>query len=243
MRDTAQVSKPLTTALVRIGAVDDWVRTIAHHLKTDPVLVGTDRDELDTVLDELDDRRLVLSAGVPGLSAVLLRLIRREQIAEVPVGWVADVDKASRELSGWLGLPPRPTLAADLATGAGIRQVRLVRDDHSGLLLHRGQLSGWAGVSTFGAQSYHDNARVADGAVRRIDVRPDYDADCAVVAEVLTPRRLRRSTRSHGRSIQTACDDALSTVDGTPYPRPVRRWTWYADPRQHWLLRAPQRSG
>ncbi|MBA2414486.1 MAG: hypothetical protein H0V64_01010 [Geodermatophilaceae bacterium] len=233
----------MSVTVLRIGPVDDWVRTIAHHLRIDPVLVGTDKTELDEALDALDGRRLVLSAGVVGLNAVLLRLIRREEVADIPVGWVADVDRASRELSGWLGLPPRPTLAADLAIGAEVRNVRLVRDDHGGLLLHRGRLSGWAGAAAFGAQSYHDNTLVADGTLRRIDVRPDYDVDCGVTVDVVTARRLRRATHSTGRSIQTACDEALSTVDGVPFPRPVRRWTWYADPRQHWLLPAPARSG
>ncbi len=229
----------MTSTLLRIGPVDDWVRTVAHHLRIDPVQVRPDPDVLDAALDSLADGALVLSAGVAGLNAVLRRLIRREQVGTVPIGWVADVDRASRELSTWLGLPPRPTLAADIATGAAVRPVRLVRDDHGGLLLHRGSLSAWGGDATFGVQSYHDNTLAADGTVRRIDVRPDYSVDCGLVAEVVTARRLRRPSRSSGRAVQTACDEALSTVDGVPFPRPVKRWTWYADPRQHWLLRAP----
>lgn len=233
----------MSIALWRIGPVDDWVRTVAHHLRTDPVVVTTERADLDAALDGLAGRRLVLSADVAALNALVLRLIRRKQVTDVPVGWVADVDRNSRELSTRLGLPPRPTLAADIATGEDVREVRLVRDDHGGLLLHRGRLSAWSGSPPFGAQSYHDDAVVADGVVRRIDVRPDYDVDCGLIAEVVSASRLRRTTRSTGRCVQTACDEALSTVDGEPFPRPVTKWAWYADPRQHWLLRAPARSG
>lgn len=233
----------MTITLLRIGPVDDWVRTIAVHLGTDPVEVGTERQELDGVLDGVTGDRLVLTADVTGLNAVLVRLIRREQVADTPIGWVPDVDRASRELSARLGLPARPTLAADMATGDEIREVRLVRDDHGGLLLHRGRLTGWAGAASFGAQSYHDDVLAANGSVRRIEVSPDYRVDCGLVAVVVPPRRLRRAMTSTGRSLQTACDEALSTVDGLPFPRPVTRWTWYADPRQHWLLRAPARSG
>lgn len=228
----------MTITLLRIGPVDDWVRTIAHHLRADPILLGTDRDDIDRTLDAHSDGPFVLSADIAGLSAILQRLVRRDQVAEVPVGWVADTDRASRELSARLGLPPRPTLAADVATADEVRNVRLVRDDHGGLLLHRGRLSAWAGAAMFGAQAYHDDELVADGTVRRIDVRPDYDVDCGVVAEVAAGL-LRRTTRSTGRSVQTSSDEALSTVDGVPHPRPVRKWTWYADPRQHWLLRVP----
>jgi len=233
----------VNVALLRIGSVDDWVRTVAHHMRADPILVTAERADLDTALDALDGRRLVVSADVTGLNALVLRLVRREQVTDVPVGWVADVDRNSRELSARLGLPPRPTLAADIATGDEVREVRLVRDDHGGLLLHRGRLSAWAGNPAFGAQSYHDDAVAADGAVRRIEVRPDYDVDCGLVTDVVTTRRLRRTTTSTGRCLQTACDEALSTVDGVAFPRPVTKWTWYADPRQHWLLRAPARSG
>lgn len=231
--------------LLRIGPMHDWVRTIAAHLKTAPVFSGADRAELDRMLDDLGDRVLVLSADVPALNAVVLRLVRREQVSETAIGWVADLDRDSRDFAERLGLPPRPTLAADVASGPAVRKVGLVRDDHGGVLLHRGRLTGWDGAKSFGAQSYHDDAMIADGAVRRIEVTPHRSSPDAVIAQVVRPGLLGRSTtsRSTGRSVQTACDEVLSTVDGEPHPRPVRKWTWYADPRQHWLLRAPTPPG
>ncbi len=220
---------------MRIGPVDDWVRTVAAHLRADPVTVGAEPADLDPLLE---DGSVLLSCGVPGLHAVLLRLIRRDLVATTPLGWVPDADGASRELAGWLHLPARPTLAADVAVQGTPREVRLVRDDHGGLLLHRGRLSAWRG-GRFGGQSWHDDQRAADGPLRRVDVRPDYAADCAVVAEVRAPDLLRRVRTTRGRSVQTACDEARAAFDGLTHPRPVTRWTWYADPRQHWLLRSP----
>ncbi|CAN5347549.1 hypothetical protein BH20ACT5_BH20ACT5_03500 [soil metagenome] len=229
-------------SLLRLGPVDDWVRTIAAHLGVEPTLGGT--DDLDRALDDLAGRRLVLSCAVPGLNAVVRRLVRRDQADRVAIGWVADLDRDSRDLAERLGLPKRPTPAAELARGLDTRKVGLVRDDHGGVLLHRGRLSAWAGAKAFGAQSYHDDALVADGTIRRIEVTPHRSENGTLIVQVARPGRLRESvSRSTGRSIQTACDEGQSTVDGVPHPRPVRKWTWYADPHRHWLLRAPTLPG
>jgi len=224
----------VTEQLVRIGPVDDWVRTVAHHLRTDVVPVGPDRADLDRWLTA--GRPLLVSADVPGLNAILTRLVRRELAAHTPIGWVPDPDRSSRELAAALHLPARPTLAANIATSDAVRPVRLVRDDHGGLLLLRGTLTAASG-RRFGVQSYHDDALIADGPIRRIEVGPDYTDGCAVHARVKAG--LRRRAHSTGRSVQSACAEAVVTIDGVRRERPVTKWTWYADPRQHWLLRAP----
>lgn len=223
--------------LLRIGALDDWVRTAAAALETDPILCSSERAQLDPVLDGLGARRLVLTCGVPGLNAVVLRLVRRQEVERVPIGWIADPDRAARDLNRRLGLPARPTEAARLARSGTPTPLPLVRDDHGGVLLHRGRLGTVGGAATFGAQSYHDDALVAHGRVRSIDVRPTHRQPPQVVVDVIRSPVLRRRTTSTGRSIQTASDEAQSTVDGVAHPRPVTRWTWYADPRQYWLLR------
>ncbi len=227
---------PVKAVLVRIGPVDDWVRTIAHHLRADPVLLSTERADLDPILDRYAAEPVVLSCDVPALNAVVQRLVRREQADAVALGWVADTDRASRELAGALGLPKRPTLAADIARDGTPRRIRMVRDDHGGVLLHRGTLTGAEG--SLGAQTYHDDQLIVDGPVRWIEVRPDPAADCAVTARVAPAARLRRAAVSTGRSVQTACAEGLITVDGVARERPVTKWTWYADPRQHWVLRS-----
>ena len=38
------------------------------------------------------------------------------------------------------------------------------------------------------------------------------------------------------RALQVASDPARVIRDGVPFPRPVHRWTWYADDRVRWLL-------
>jgi hypothetical protein len=84
-------------------------------------------------------------------------------------------------------------------------------------------------------QAHHDDIKVADGEVTRIDVRPDYRAvDTIGVTVMLQPLRPTRQTS--GRAVQVASDPARIVRDGVPYPRPVSRWTWYADHRVRWLL-------
>jgi hypothetical protein len=76
---------------------------------------------------------------------------------------------------------------------------------------------------------------VADGEVTRIDVRPDWQAvDTIGVTVMLQPLRPTRHTS--GRAVQVASDPARILRDGVAYPRPVSRWTWYADHRMRWLL-------
>ena len=88
----------------------------------------------------------------------------------------------------------------------------------------------------FGAQAHHDDARVADGVVTRMEVRPDWTVpDRMGVAVVTAP--LRPVRRTTGRALQVACDPARVVSDGVPREREVTRWTWYADDRVRWLLR------
>lgn len=89
--------------------------------------------------------------------------------------------------------------------------------------------------SRFGAQIYHDEKRVADGDIVRVDVRPDWTAED--VLKVSVHQQLwRRGELSRGRAIQIACDEARIEIDGVPFPRPMTKWTWYADPRLRWNL-------
>jgi hypothetical protein len=47
---------------------------------------------------------------------------------------------------------------------------------------------------------------------------------------------LRPTQRTSGRALQVASDPARVIRDGVPFPRPVSRWTWYADDRVRWRL-------
>jgi hypothetical protein len=167
---------------------------------------------------------------VPGLAAVLARLWRTERLPAVPVSWEPAGDTASTGLARSLGV----------GTGAE-RELPLVRDDHGGVLLSAGRVTAFGEQRRvmsrrFGAQAYCDDTRVADGAITRIDVRPDWTAVDRVSVAVLT-LPLRPVTRATGRALQIACEPAQVFRDGVPFDREVTKWTWYADDRVRWRLR------
>ena len=166
---------------------------------------------------------------VSGLAAVLTVLLKADRSAAVPVAWEPSADPASA------------ALANDLGIGTGDRRsLTLVRDDHGGVLLHHGRVEApGTGRRTLsrriGLQAHHDEIKVADGEITRIDVRPAWDAVDTIGVTVMT-LPLRPTRRTSGRALQIASDPARIVRDGVPYPRPVDRWTWYADERVRWLL-------
>ncbi|MFW3172614.1 hypothetical protein [Geodermatophilus sp. CPCC 206100] len=183
----------------------------------------------EAVAAAADADAVLVRGPVPALSAVLAVLHKAGRTAEVPVSWEPADDTASTGLARALGV----------GTGAE-RTLSLVRDDHGGVLLHHGRVEA-AGddrrrlARRFGAQAHNDAAKVADGFITRIDVRPDWRQvdTLGVVVMTLPLRPVRRST---GRAVQIASDPARVVRDGVPYPRPVSRWTWYADDRVRWRL-------
>ena len=74
------------------------------------------------------------------LAAVVLRLLRTELLATVPVGYVASA--APSAVTRLWGLPVLPTDAAAVALGGASRSVPLVplvRDDAGGVLVGHGR--------------------------------------------------------------------------------------------------------
>jgi hypothetical protein len=187
----------------------------------------TPRRERLAVLAGADS--VVVRGAVPALSAVLARLLQDGRTADVPVAWEPAGDRNSTGL------------ARDLGIGSGSpRDLSLVRDDHGGVLLHHGRIEAETGgrrsLSTrVGLQAHHDDIKVADGEITRIDVRPDWSAvDTIGVTVMVQP--LRPTRRTSGRALQVASDPARVLRDGVPVGRPVHRWTWYADDRVRWRL-------
>ncbi|SFK39003.1 hypothetical protein [Geodermatophilus ruber] len=185
----------------------------------------------ETVAPAADADALLVRGPVAALSAVLAVLHRAGRTGTAPVSWEPADDPASTGLARALGV------------GSGReRELPLVRDDHGGVLLHHGRIEADAGerrrplVHRLGAQAYNDDQKVADGLITRIDVRPDWRAVDTLLVGVMT-LPLRPTRRSSGRAVQIACDPARVVRDGVPYPRPVSRWTWYADDRVRWRLR------
>ncbi|TYP87903.1 hypothetical protein [Blastococcus xanthinilyticus] len=172
---------------------------------------------------------LTVRGPVAGLSAVLAALLKAGRTAEVPVAWEPTADKAST------------ALAHDLGVGSGgPRELTLVRDDHGGVLLHHGRVEaagqGRRSLSRrLGLQAHHDDIKVADGEITRIDVRPDWTAVDTIGVTVMT-LPLRPTRHTSGRALQIASDPARIVRDGVAYVRSVQRWTWYADDRVRWRL-------
>jgi hypothetical protein len=173
---------------------------------------------------------LLVRGPVAALAGVLNRLLKAGRVAEVPVAWEPADDSPSTGLARALGI----------GTGAQ-RELTLVRDDHGGVLLHHGRLEAWAedprrGLGRrLGLQAYHDDMLVADGLITRLDVRPEWTAVDTIGVSVMTIP-LRPVRRTKGRALQVASDPARVIRDGVPFPRPVSRWTWYADDRVRWRL-------
>jgi hypothetical protein len=172
---------------------------------------------------------LVVRGPVHALNAVLARLLKAGRSAQVPVAWEPAADRDSR------------TLATALEIGSGApRDLTLVRDDHGGVLLHHGRVEaagdGRRSLSRrLGLQAHHDDIKVADGEITRIDVRPEWRAVDTIAVTVMT-LPLRPTRQTTGRALQVASDPARIVRDGVPYPRSVTRWTWYADDRVRWRL-------
>src|ERR1700712_1000219 len=132
---------------------------------------------------------VLVRGPVSGLAAVLTVLLKADHAAEVPVAWEPSAD------------PTATALAADLGIGTGEpRSLTLVRDDHGGVLLHHGRVEP-AGPSRrtlsrrIGLQAHHDEIKVADGEITRIDVRPAWDAVDTIGVTVMTlPLRPTRMT-------------------------------------------------
>jgi hypothetical protein len=184
----------------------------------------------EAVAGVADVPSVLVRGPVPALSGVLAALNAASRTADVVVSWEPADDKLSRGL------------ARDLGIGTGAeREMTLYRDDHGGVLLHSGGLARADDdrrgllARRLGAQAHHDDAKVADGMISRITARPDWRA-VDTLRVVVTVQPMRPPRLSRGRALQIACDPAQITRDGVPFPRPVSRWTWYADDRVRWRL-------
>jgi hypothetical protein len=184
----------------------------------------------DDVAPAADADAVLVRGPVAALSGVLAALLKAGRTAVVPVAWEPTGDT------------PATGLARELGLGTGEqRELSLVRDDHGGVLLHHGRLEAWsedprrALGRRLGLQAHHDDMKIADGTITRLDVRPDWRAVDMIGVSVMTIP-LRPVRRTKGRALQVACDPARVVRDGVPFPRQVTRWTWYADDRVRWLL-------
>ncbi|GAA2666753.1 MULTISPECIES: hypothetical protein [Actinosynnema] len=176
--------------------------------------------EVDPLLADLGDRRLVVVGTDGDLNAVALRLLRTERLTDVVVGY-APVSPKSQVAELW-GLPTDLGRALDLARSGDPDRVPLVRDDVGGVLVGLGSLGPVRGVG------YCDDAVVLRGPASRLEVTPDPDGGAGLVVRVVQRRLLgRKTTTTAGRAFQLGCVPAHVESDGRAHPRPMSKWTWY----------------
>ncbi|MDI2032349.1 hypothetical protein QFW96_27265 [Saccharopolyspora sp. TS4A08] len=191
------------------------------------------RNEVDPLLAEATDRVVVRGTDMD-LAAVVLRLLRKERLTELTVGYVPVADSPVARLWG---------LAVDdveRALTAEPRPVPLIRDDSGGVLLGEGVIAPITG------QAYCDDEQVLNGPAQSLVVSPDPDAEplpdptADPMNHTIDPpmdglrvtvaRRglLRRKEHvARGRAFQASFRSATVRHDGTDHPRPMEKWVWY----------------
>ena len=181
-----------------------------HHVPSVP-----GKSDLDPLLATGPDRVVVLGSDA-SLAAVVLRLLRTERLADLPVGFVPVAHGDSTVARLW-NLPADRDQAVELAMSGAARGLPLVRDDSGGVLLGRGT------VGPVDGEAYCDDQLALRGRVSVIEVTPDP----AGVAGRVVRGAWRRSAVFRGRAFQIGCEPTTVVHDGIAHPRPVTRWTWY----------------
>lgn len=177
-----------------------------------------DRAVLDPLLAGAE--RLVVLGTDADLAAVALRLLRKDLLGDVAVGYVP-VDPGSAVRALW-DLPADPRRAAALALRGEAEPVPLIRDDTGGVLVGLGVLTSVRGVV------YCDDEVALRGRAGRIEVTPDPERGDGLVVRVVRVGVLGRRVRTfRGRAVQAGCLPVIPRSDGVDHPREASRWTWY----------------
>lgn len=177
---------------------------------------------------------VIVHGSLADLHRVVGGLHRLGRVSEVPVSFVSAGDDEETAMFCQL-LALDATIAT--AINGDIVRLPLVRDDLGGVLLHAGELTRTPSLKPFGAQVFHDDARIADGRIGAIRVVPDYGNTTLGVRASIVPAGRGSTRRSLGRSVQVACDEVFAEVDSIPLEQPLVKRTWYVDDRVHWQVR------
>lgn len=198
------------------------------------------REDVDPVLAEYRPRRLVVAGTDADLAAVLVRLLRTDQLG-TEVGFVP-ASRRSAAAAAW-GLPVGRKAAAAVAFSGHAEPVPLIRDDAGGVLVGRGEIPRLTG------EVYCDEHLVLRGYARRLVAVPGpwgvaatarrgrFHPERRVRPVPVTAPRGRGSAA--GRAVQVGGLPFRVTSDGVEHPREVRRWAWYRH-TEDWLLVRPQ---
>ncbi|MEV7039996.1 hypothetical protein [Amycolatopsis sp. NPDC051061] len=184
--------------------------------------------EIDPLLGEHD--HLVVSGTDADLAAVVLRLLRKEALSGVSVGFVpSSPDSAVAAL--W-GLPKTPLPAVALALRGEVDPVPLIRDDVGGVLVGRGVLRLVRGVA------YADEELALRGPASSIEVMPDPGGP-GLAVRVVKGTIFKRPTTLYSRAFQIGCIPTRPISDDVVHERAVNKWTWYRHTQDLRLVRGP----
>jgi hypothetical protein len=173
--------------------------------------------DVDPLLGESD--HLIVAGTDADLAAVVLRLLRKEQLAGVSVGFVPGSPESA--VAAIWGLPTDPLRALALALRGEVDPVPLIRDDAGGVLVGRGSIGTVRGVA------YCDETLALRGPARSIEVEPDDTGGSGLVVRVVKGAFFKRPVDFRARAFELGCIPTRPVRDGVPYPRAVSKWTWY----------------
>ncbi|MBP2475693.1 hypothetical protein JOF53_004565 [Crossiella equi] len=175
---------------------------------------------VDPLLAELDGARLLVHGSDADLAAVVLRVLRKDRLGDVEIGYLPT--EPTSHVARLHGLPTELTPAFRVALGDGPPGVPLLRDDVGGVLV------GYGLISPVQGSAYCDDVHVLKGAATRLEVTPDASGGEGLVVSVRRRRLFgRRTLVQPGRALQLACEPATVLRDGVPHARLMDKWTWY----------------
>ncbi|MGC7093485.1 hypothetical protein ACPZ19_02355 [Amycolatopsis lurida] len=186
-------------------------------LRTEVLGARPGKAEVDPLLPGAE--HLVVAGTDADLAAIVLRLLRKERLGDTTVGFVPLGGESA--FAGLWSLPEDPASAFRLAVRGDVDPVPLIRDDAGGVLLGRGEIGPVQGVG------YCDDQVTLRGRARSIVVTPDTEGGAGLVVQVTKGVLFRRPATFYGRAFQLGCIPAIPVSDGVPYPREMKRWTWY----------------
>ncbi|SDJ87256.1 hypothetical protein SAMN04487820_102464 [Actinopolyspora mzabensis] len=233
----------MTTTALSCGNIEREARPARADVRWFDLPPQPSRTDVDPLLLEAEGR-VVVHGTDADLAAVVLRLLRKNLLAELSVGYVPVT--RSPASSVW----SLPVGEFDTALAAPARATPLIRDDSGGVLLGRGAIAPMTG------QVYCDDQRMLHGSARSVEVFPDPHApplseptDDPLATQpapvttglmtVVTTRKLLRQRResARGRAMQASFEETTVHRDGVAHPRPLHRCAWYRHTRDLLLAR------
>ncbi|PRW62055.1 hypothetical protein, partial [Actinopolyspora mortivallis] len=150
----------MTTTALSCGNVDHGTRPERAGLRWFDLPAQPRREDVDPILAETTDRVIVHGTDAD-LAAVVLRLLRRDLLSTLAVGYVPVVTSPASALWGI------PVGNFEQALDSPSTPSPLIRDDSGGVLLGRGVIAPITG------QVYCDDRRMLHGSARAVEVFPD----------------------------------------------------------------------